>query len=197
MTEDLGGRDMHHFLSLSMIIFFLIPVQVRDGYKDLPPPTFGHLTRAENELTPEHRQYLSEVSKRFDDLWEYFGEAEEQRRKLAVTKQVTGQVSAVKEDYSANLRRVERSAVGLYHKLAPMLPGVQRRKELEWKPAKDVGREPFRAEMEFIRGNIREAEHRFVKRSTEASVSGEGENVLIRLNWVAEMAQQLLRELGS
>ena len=61
-------------LCLSALALF--PAQVRDGYKDLPVPTFGHLTRLENELKPEERRYLHEVRGRFDDLWEYFAEAE-------------------------------------------------------------------------------------------------------------------------
>jgi len=81
--------------------------------------------------------------------------------------------------------------------MVPLLVGFETQKTLDWKPTEGPAVEPFRAEMEFIRSNVREAEHRFLKRFTEGIVYTEGENMLIRLYWVAMMAQQLRRELGS
>jgi len=171
--------------------------QLRDGHKDLPAPTFGHLTRLENELKPEERRYLREVSGRFDGLWEHFGEAEKQRRKLVAADPSTGPVAQVTEAYRTALKKVERSAVGLRYKLAPMLSGEQQRKDLG--PITDSGKskKSFEAEMDFIRNNIREAEHRFLKRYMEGVVLTEGENLLIRLDWVARMARQVRGELGG
>jgi len=185
-----------------LVIFYISTLcfvygQVRDGYKDLPAPTFGHLTRLENELKPEERRYLREVSARFDGLWEHFGEAEKQRRKLVATDPSSGLAVPITEAYRTALNRVERSAVGLRYKLAHMLSGEQQRGDGH--PITDSGKdkERFRAEMDFIKDNIREAEYRFLKRYRQGQAVTEGENLLIRLDWVARMARQVRDELGG
>jgi len=186
-----------HFVSFCFGVLLLASVQIQDGYKDLPSPTFGHLTRAENELKPQERRYLRDLNSRFDNLWEYFGEAERERRKLATAAPATGQISDVKKEYSAALNQIANSANGLRHKMVPLLAGFETHKTLNWTPIEGPAAEPFRAEMEFIRSNLREAEHRFLERFTKGIEHTEGENMLIRLYWVAKMAQQLRRELGS
>jgi hypothetical protein len=139
---------------------------------------------------------MRDLNSRFEDLWEYFGEAENWRLKLAGTDPVTSQVSEAKQEYGAALGRVERSASGLRHKLASMLEGMERQKALEWTADLAARSEPFKQEMDFIRYNIREAELRFQKR-TEGIVFTEGENILIRLDWVRRMAKHLRRDLGN
>ena len=188
---------MVYLAVLGISAFCLVSGQGRDGYKDLPAPTFGHLTRLENELKPEERRYLRDVSGRFDDLWEHFAEAERQRRKLVSTDSSTDPVVQLTEEYCTALKRVEKSAVGLRYKLTHLLSGEQQRKDLP--PIQDSGKnkERFRAEMDFIKDNIREAEYRFQKRYMQGLALTEGENLLIRLDWVARVAHQVRDELGG
>lgn len=188
---------MVYLAVLGISAFCLASGQVRDGSQDLPAPTFGHLTRLENELKPEERNYLRDVSGRFDGLWEHFAEAEKQRRKLVSTDPLTDPAVQVAEAYRTALNRVEKSAVGLRYKLTQLLKGEQQRKDLPPIPDADKNKERFRAEMDFIKDNIREAEYRFQKRYMQGLALTEGENLLIRLDWVAKVAHQVKSELGG
>lgn len=191
------GEERMVFLMVCISAFCLVSGQVRDGNKDLPAPTFGHLTRLENELKPEERRYLREVSGRFNGLWEHFAEAEKQRRKLLSADPSTDSVVQVSEAYRTALSRVEKSAVGLRYRLTDLLRGEQQGKDLPPIPDSDRNKDRFRAEMNFIKDNIREAEYRFLKRYMQGLALTEGENLLIRLDWVARVAHQVRDALGG
>ncbi len=193
--ESEWGENLSRSHAAALSALLPLSNQVRDGNEDAPAPTFGHLTRLENELKGEERRYFREFSNRFDDLWNYFGVAENHRRRLMATDIEAAQVQEIGQALGKALHQIGEAASGLRHRMSPLLPGLEDRKTLEWTPSRKTADELYKEEMEFIRSNIREAENRFLARYSKSAAITEGENILIRLYWVEEMARQVRQGL--
>jgi len=143
------------------------------------------------------KRFVKDSEKRFNELWKHFGAAEKQRRMLAQPDLIPEQRSKAQKDYRKHLKRVASSASGLRSTMIPLLRGTENKKDLDWtEPATGGAHQPLKDEMEFIRKYIREAEARFNSRFSQVVYYG-GENVLVCLYWVEEMAKQVRKDLES